>query len=127
MILGQDVFHLIRPLKYFESDPKKVPNVVRIQLRWVLSRSLLSTSGLVPTCFKAVTQSESDSKLADQLRSWYGMESSAATKQVDPRFAADARASKLLHIMTDANIRSVCCGPTTRVVSRTTTFQLPCN
>ena len=96
MILGQDVFHSIRPLEYFESDQKNSPIAVRIPLGWVLSGPLPSTSGLVSTCFKAVIQSESDSQLADQLRSWYEMESFAAKKQVDPRSAADARASKIL-------------------------------
>ena len=96
MILGQDVFHSIRPLEYFESDRKSSPIAVRIPLGWVLSGPLPSTSGLVSTCFKAVIQSESDSQLADQLRSWYEMESFAAKKQVDPRSAADARASKIL-------------------------------
>ena len=43
-----------------------------------------------------MTQSESDSQLADQLRSWYEMESFAAKKQVDLRSAADARESKIL-------------------------------
>ena len=61
-----------------------------------MSGPLPSTSGLVSTCFKAVTQNESDSKLADQLRSWYELESFAAMKQVDPRSASDARASKIL-------------------------------
>ena len=54
------------------------------------------------------------------------MESFAAMKQVDPRSAADARASKICeiqHTMTDADIRSVCCGLMSKVVSRTTTFQ----
>ena len=88
MILGQNVFHSIRPLEYFESDQKLSPIAVRTPLGWVLSRPLLLTSGLVSTCFKAVTQSESDSQLADQLRSWYEMESFAAKKQVDPRSSA---------------------------------------
>ena len=43
-----------------------------------------------------MTQSESDSQLADQLRSWYEMESFAVKKEVDLRSAADARASKSL-------------------------------
>ena len=97
MILGQDVFHSIRPLEYFESDLKDTPIAVRIPLGWVLSGPLPSTSGLVSTCFKTfVTQNESDSKLADQLRSWYELESFAARKQVDLRTASDARASKIL-------------------------------
>ena len=80
MILGQYVFHSIRPLEYFESERKNSPIAVRIPLGWVLSGPLPSTSGLVSTCFKAVIQSESDSQLADQLRSWYEMESFAAKK-----------------------------------------------
>ena len=96
MILVQDVFHSIRPLEYFDSDRKNSPIAVRIPLGWVLSGRLPSTSCLVSMCFKAVIQSESDSQLADQLRSWYEMESFAAKKQVDPRSAADARASKIL-------------------------------
>ena len=95
MILGQDVFHSIRPLEYFESDRKNTPIAVRLPLGWVLSGPLPSTTGLGSTCFKAVTQSETDSKLADQLRSWYEMESFAAMKQIDPRSADDARASKI--------------------------------
>ena len=89
MKLGQDVLHSIRPLGFFEYDRDISPMSVRIPL--VLSGPLPSTSGLVSTCFKTVTQC--DSKLADQLRSWYDMESFAAVKQVDPRSAADARAS----------------------------------
>ena len=58
-------------------------------------------SGLVSTCFEAITQSEGDSKSADRLQSWYEMESFAALKQVDPRSTADARASKLLQETTN--------------------------
>ena len=96
VILGQDVFHSIRPLEYFQSDRRNAPIAVRLPLGWVLSGPLPSTSGLVATCFKAVTHSENDSELADQLRSWYDMESFGAMKQVDPRSANDARAAKIL-------------------------------
>ena len=100
MILRQDVFHLIRPLEYFESDSKNVPVAVRLPLGWVLSSPvgpLPSTSGLFSTCFKAVTSNkDADSELGDQLCSWYEMESYGAFKQVDPWSAADARAEKIL-------------------------------
>ena len=97
MILGQEVFHSIRLLEYFESDRKDTPIAVRIPLGWVLCGPLPSTSGLVSTCFKTVvTRNESDSKLADHLRSWNELESFAAMKQVDLRTASDARASKIL-------------------------------
>ena len=92
VILGQDVFHSIRPLECFQSDQKKTPIAVRVPLSWVLSGAL--PWGLILTFFKTVTESESNSKLADQLRSWYEIESFAAMKQVDLRSAADARALK---------------------------------
>ena len=96
MILGQDVFHSIRPLEYFESDRANTPIAVRLPLGWVLSGPLPSATGLVSTCFKAVASSEKDSILAEQLRCWYDMESYGAYKQVDSRSAADARAMKIL-------------------------------
>ena len=96
MILGKDVSHAIRPLEYFESDRPNTPIAVRLPLGWVLSGSLPSTTGLFLDCFKAVTSSENDSILADQLRSWYDMESFGAYKQVDSRSAADAQAMKIL-------------------------------
>ena len=68
MILGQDVFHAIRPLEYFETDRKDTPIAVRLPLGWVLSGPLPSTSGLFSTCFKSVSEREEDSKLADELR-----------------------------------------------------------
>ena len=97
MILGQDVFHSIRPLEYFDSDRKKTPVAVRLPLGWVLSGPLPSTSGFYLTCFKAVTcDNDFDTALADQLRNWYDTESYGTYKQVDSRSAADARASKIL-------------------------------
>ena len=97
MILGQDVFHSIRPLEYFDFDRKNAPVAVRLPLGWVLSGPLPSSSGLYSTCFKAVASNkELDSELADQLRSWYDIESYGAYKQVDSRSAADARALEIL-------------------------------
>ena len=97
MILGQDVFHSIRPLEYFDSDRKNTPVAVRLPLGWVLSGPLPSTSGFYSTCFKAVTcDKQLDTELVDQLRSWYDMESYGTYKQADSRSAADARASKIL-------------------------------
>ena len=64
---------------------------------WVLSGPLPSTSGLFSTCFKAVTTNkDTDSELAEQLRSWYDIESYGAFKQVDSRSTADAREEKIL-------------------------------
>ena len=75
VILGQDVFHSIRPLECLDSDRKNAPVAVRLPLGWVLSGPLPSSSGLYSTCFKAVASNkELDSELADQLRSWYDIE-----------------------------------------------------
>ena len=60
MILSQDVFHVIRPLEYFDSDCKNDPVAVRLPLGWVLSGPLPATSGLFSTCFKAVTRNDGD-------------------------------------------------------------------
>ena len=91
MILGQDVFHSIRPLEYLDSDRKNAPVAVRLPLGWVVSGPLPSSSGLYSTCFKVVASNkELDSELADQLRSWYDIESNGAYKQVNSRSAADA-------------------------------------
>ena len=97
MILGQDVFHPICPLEYFDSDRINAPVAVRLPLGWVLCGPLPSSSGLYSTCFKAVASiKELDSGRADQLRSWYDIESYGAYKQVDSRSAADARALEIL-------------------------------
>ena len=100
MIRGQDMFLVIRPLEYFETDRKGTPIAVQIPLGWVSSGPLPSTSGLFSTCFKAVTQIEIDFNLAKKIRSWYDMESFGAYKQVDPRSASDARGRKILEVTT---------------------------
>ena len=51
MILGQDVFHVIRPFEYFETDENGTPIAVRNPLGWVLSGPMPSTSGLFPTIY----------------------------------------------------------------------------
>ena len=78
-------------LEYLEADRSNTPIAVRLPLGWVLSGPLPFTTGLFSTFFKAVTSSENDSILAEQLRSWYDIESYGACKQVDSRSAADAR------------------------------------
>ena len=81
MILGQNVYHAIRPLEYFS-------------IGWVLNGPLPSSSSLVSTCFKA--NIKQDFELGCQVKSWYDMEPYGAFKQVDPRSAADARAQEIL-------------------------------
>ena len=100
MILGQDVYHAIRPLQYFSPDKKCSPFAVRWPIGWVLSGPPPPSSGLVSTCFKANV--EQDYELACQVKSW-SMESYGAFKQVDPRSAADARAQEILGTTTFHN------------------------
>ena len=93
MILGQAVYHAIRPLDYFAADEKRSPVAVRLPIGWVLKGPLPSSSCLTPTCFKV--NIEHDNELASQVRSWYDIESFGANKQVDSRSAADARALEI--------------------------------
>ena len=94
MILGQDVYHAIRPIEYFESDSKCAPVAVRLPIGWVLSGPLPATSKFISSCFKIVTEPETD--LAEQLKSWYDMESYGAVKEVEPRSSSDRRAVEIL-------------------------------
>ena len=90
MILGQDVYHAIRPLEYFAADEKCSPYAVRLPIGGVLSGPLPLSSGLVSTCFKE--NMEHDFELASQVKSRYNIASYGALKRVDPQPAGDARA-----------------------------------
>ena len=101
MILGQDVYHAIRPSEYFAADKKCPPFAVRLPIGLVSSLPLPSLSGYVSNCFKS--NMELDFELASQIKSWYDMESYGALKQVDTRSAADARALDILENTTVHN------------------------
>ena len=101
MILGQDAYHAILPIKYFETKSKPSPVAVRLPLGWVLSGPLPSSSGLISICFKAVAKQ--DSELTSQIKSWYDMESYGAVNQVDRRSASDHRATEILEQSTVHN------------------------
>ena len=94
MILGQDVYHAIRPIEYFETESKCAPVAVRLPIGWVLSGPLPSSSSFVSSCFKAIVEPEQD--LVEQLRTWYELASYGAIKEVDPRSSADRRAVEIL-------------------------------
>ena len=100
-ILGQDVYHAIRPLEYFAADEKCSPFAFRLPIGWVLSGLLPSSSSLVSKCFKAKV--EQDFELARQVKPWHDRESYGAYKQVDPQSAADAHARKILETTTVHN------------------------
>ena len=67
MILGQDVFHAIKPLEYFHRGNQNTPVVVRKPIDWVLSGSLPSPIGLRAITFKCNVE---DVALADQVKKW---------------------------------------------------------
>ena len=101
MILGQDVYHAILPLKYFSADEKRSPVAVRLPIGWVLSGPLATSSCSTSTCFKVDIEQNNES--ASQVKSWYDIESFGANKQVDPGSAADARAQEILENTTVHN------------------------
>ena len=101
MILGQDVYHAIRPIEYFSADEKRSPVVVRLPIGWVLSGPLPSSYCLTSTCFKV--NIEHDNELAGQVKSWYDVESFGANKEVDSRSAADARDHEIFESTTIHN------------------------
>ena len=101
MILGQDVYHAIRPLEYFSANEKRSTVAVRLLIGWVLSGPLPSSSCLTSTCFKV--NIEHDNELASQVKSWYDIESFGANKQVDSKSAVDARAHEMLESTTIHN------------------------
>ena len=96
MIPVEELFHVIRPLEYFETNRKDTPIAVRLPLGWILSGQLPSASGLFSTSFKAVTQIGSDFEVTDQVRSWFDMESFGAYRKVQPCSASAARRQKTL-------------------------------
>ena len=97
MILGQDVFSLIRPLENLDANRENTPVAVVLPLGWVLSDPRPSSSGFVSTCLKIVACNQSlDTELVDQSCSWYDMVSYGGYKQKDSLSASDARATRLL-------------------------------
>ena len=94
MILGQDVYHAIRPIEYFESESKCAPVAVRLPIGWVLSGPLPSSSNFVSSRFKAIIEPEQD--LVEQLRTCYKLESYGAMMEVASRSSADRRAVEIL-------------------------------
>ena len=96
-IFGQDVFHAIQPLEFFHAVTPNSPWAVRLPIGWVLSGPLPSSSSFTSTSFKSNAE---DVQLAEQVKSWYDMESFGAYVQADPRSASDKRANKILETTT---------------------------
>ena len=78
MILGQDVFHFIHPLEYFDSDCKNARcrlSFVGVGIKWTSSSDFGSVLGVFQGCYE---NKDADTKLVDQLRSWYSADSKIA-------------------------------------------------
>ena len=60
MILGQDVYHAIRPIEYFSAEEKRSPVAVPIPIGWVISGPLPSSSCITSTCFKVNIEHDND-------------------------------------------------------------------
>ena len=117
MILGQHVYHAI-------CYSKCAPVAVHLPIGWVPSGPLPATSSFISSCFKIVTEPETD--LAEQLKSWYDIESYGAVKEVDPRSSSDRRAVEILEktfLMTGHGIKLVCRGQKTIFIYLVTTTQ----
>ena len=96
-IFGQDVFHAIQPLEFFHAVTPNSHWAVRLPIGWVLSGPLPSFSSFTSTSFKSNAE---DVQLAEQVKSWYDMESFGAYVQADPCSASDKRANKILETTT---------------------------
>ena len=93
IIIGQDFYHAIRPVEYLLGEDSISPCAVRLPIGWVLSGPLLPSFKSNSSCFKCIVE---DMSLADQIKTWYELESYGAFKQVDARSAADKRALPVL-------------------------------
>ena len=110
MILGQDVFHAIKPLEYFQGGNQNTSVAVRMLIGCILSGPLPSPFGVRVTIFKCKNENVA---LADQVRKWYELESYGTFEQADPRSAPDKSAQNfliLLRFKTAAVILLECSG-----------------
>ena len=93
IIIGQDFYHAIRPVEYLLGEESISPCAVRLPIGWVLSGPLPPSFKSNSSCFKCVVE---DMSRADQIKTWFELESYGAFKQVDARSAADKRALSVL-------------------------------
>ena len=100
VILGQDAYHLIRPLEYKSGD-RNEPWAVKTSLGWTLSGALpkAETNSLGATCNLSV----SSDPLADQMKKWWDMETYASVCDVSGRSREEKRAQAILERTTKHN------------------------
>ena len=83
----------MRPVEYLLGENSISPCAVRFPIGWVLNGPLPPSFKSNLSCFKCVVE---DMSKADQIKTWYELESNGALKQVDARSDADKRALSLL-------------------------------
>ena len=93
VILGQDAYHLIRPLEYKSGD-RNGPWAVITSLGWTVSGALpkAKTNCLGATCNLSV----SSDPIADQMKKWWDMETYASGCDVSGRSKEEKRAQAIL-------------------------------
>ena len=100
VILGQDAYHLIRPLEY-KSGGRDEPWAVKTSLGWTISGALpkKETKCMAASCNFSV----SSDPLADQMKKWWDMETYASVCDVSGRSKGEMRAQAILEKTTKHN------------------------
>ena len=70
MILGQDVYHAIRPLEYFSADEKCLPVAIRLPIGWAFSGPLPRNLCLSSMCFKVNIEHHNELASQVMVRHW---------------------------------------------------------
>ena len=100
VILGQDAYHLIRPLEY-KSGGRDEPWAVKTSLGWTVSGALPKKER---KCMAASCNfSVSSDPLADQMKKWWDMETYASVCDVSGRSKEEKRAQAILEKTTKHN------------------------
>ena len=100
VVLGQDAYHLIRPLEY-KSGGRDEPWAVKTSLGWTVSGGLSKkeTKYMVASC----TFSVSSDLLADQMKNWWDMETYASVCDVSGRSKEEKRVQAISEKTTKHN------------------------
>ena len=100
VILGQDAYHLIRPLE-FTPGGRDEPWEVKTSLGWTVSGALpkKETKCMAASCNFSVLSDP----LADQMKKWWDMETYASVCDISGRFKEEKRAQAILEKTTKHN------------------------
>ena len=97
VILGQNLYNLIRPLEY-ASDPKaesSTPFAIRSQFGWTLAGPLPKGHLRGINCTNQLALS-ADTELANQIKHWWDIESYGTRVQVDGKSREDKRSLQIM-------------------------------